>query len=361
MITLHLDEQLGWRGGEQQASYLIRGLAARGHMALVAGRPQGKFLYADHGCEDLVRIAAPFRGELDLFSAYRIAQAVKHHRVDIIHAHTSHTHTTACLARAIARRGKVVVSRRVDFVPKRNAFNRFKYSWPDHIIAISGRIGQVLSEFGAPTEKLSVVHSCIDAGRFDVAPISRADLDVPEDAPLLGNVAALVGHKDHRTLISAMPRVLERIPRLRLVIVGEGELRARLEAQITSLGLGSSVRLLGFRDDVPRILRALDVFVLSSKLEGLGTSVLDAMAAGVPVVATAGGGIPEMVTHEKTGLLCPVQDSGALAEQIIRAFEESALTAALARNAADLVQERFTTDKMVEGNLRVYERILARS
>lgn len=358
MITLHLDEQMGWRGGEQQASYLVRGLTARGHQTLIAGRPGSEFLRANHGGADLIRIEVPLRGEWDLYSAWRLARIIRRHRVDIIHAHTSHSHTTACLARAMARRGQVVVSRRVDFMPRANTLNRFKYAWPDHIIAISERIGRVMQDFGASANKLSVVHSGIDPARFKTSPIPRHELDIPEDVPLLGNVAALVGHKDHATLLSAMAHVLQRSPRAHLVIAGEGDLRPKLEAQIESLGLKSLVRLLGYRTDVPRILRALDVFVMSSKLEGLGTSVLDAMACGIPVVATAGGGIPEMVVHEKTGLLCPPEAPEALATAIIRILDDQALATELAANAKQMVDAEFTVDRMVEGNLAAYRRLL---
>jgi glycosyltransferase involved in cell wall biosynthesis len=350
---LHIDEQTGWRGGEQQAHYLIDGLARRGHVNILAGRPGSPFLTA--GPEDAPRIAAPFAGEFDLWTAWKLARAVRQHNVDILHAHTSHAHTQACLARMLAGRGKVVVSRRVDFEPRRNAFNRWKYRLPDRIIAISERIGEVLRAFGVVPPQLAVVHSAIDPARFDVPPLARAELGIPEGVPLLGNVAALVGHKDHATLIAAMPQVLRDLPELRLIIAGEGELRAPIEAQIAELGVGHAVTLLGYRKDVPRILRSIDVFVLSSKLEGLGTSVLDAMACKLPVVATAGGGIPEMVTHEETGLLSPPQDPQSLAQSIVRIFRDPGLAQRLANNAHQRLHDRFTVDRMVEGNLEVYK------
>ncbi|MDX9975458.1 MAG: glycosyltransferase family 4 protein [FCB group bacterium] len=353
MNILHIDEQTGWRGGEQQAHYLIAGLARHGHWNFLAGRRGSPFLA--HGDPNMVRIEAPFAGELDLFTAFKLARAIRNHEIDIIHAHTSHAHTHACLARAIAGRGRVVVSRRVDFEPKRNVFNRWKYRAPDRVVAISERIGEVLRAFGVRPPQLVVVHSAIDPMRFDVSPLPRAELGIPEDVPVLGNVAALVGHKDHATLIAAMPHVLRKIPNLRLVVAGEGELRPAIEAQIAELGVGHAVTLLGYRKDVPHILRALDAFVLSSKLEGLGTSVLDAMVCGLPVVATAGGGIPEMITHEECGLLAPPQEPEALAEAIVRVFQDPGLADRMGKNARQRVLEHFTVDRMVEGNLRVYE------
>ena len=359
MNTLHIDEQLGWRGGEQQASYLIGGLARLGHSVVIAGRRGSAFLSHGHNVPIAGRVGAPFRGEVDLWSAWKLARAIRAHDIDIIHAHTSHAHTYACLAGRLAGRGKVVVSRRVDFVPKTHAINRWKYAQPDRIVAISGRIAEVMRSIGVPESRLATVHSGVDTARFDVEPLPREELGIPEDAPLLGNVAALVGHKDHATLIAAIPAVLDALPNLHLVVAGEGALRDAIEDQIERLNVGHAVHLLGFRRDVPQLLQTLDAFVLSSKEEGLGTSVLDAMTCGVPVVATAGGGILEMVKDGETGRLVEIRDPESLAAAIIRAFQEPRETRAMAAKARALVDECFSVVRMVEGNLRVYEELLS--
>jgi len=303
-------------------------------------------------------VAAPFRGEFDLLSAWTLAKAVKKHDIDIIHGHTGHAHTYACLARMLAGRGKVVVSRRVDFPPRRGLLNRWKYSRPDRIIAISNFIAGVLRDYGIEESRLEVVHSVTDASRFvGVEPLPRSALGIPEGVPLLVNVAALVGHKDHATLIDAMPSVLRELPELRLLILGDGELRPVIEAQIDRLGVGRSVSLLGYRKDVPQLLKMADAFVISSKEEGLGSAVIEAMACGLPVVATAAGGIPETVIHEKTGLLVPVGDAEALAAAIVRIFRDSQLVDLVKENIKEQVR-RFSVDSMVEGNLAVYRRLI---
>ncbi|MCC6486344.1 MAG: glycosyltransferase [Candidatus Hydrogenedentes bacterium] len=358
MRILHVDEQSGWRGGEQQASYLIRGLIARGHACVIAGRRGSPFLIRDHGGEVTARVDAPFRGEADLWSAWILARALRRFDIDLVHSHTSHALTYAILACALARRGKVVASRRVDFSPRKNAFSHWKYTRADGIVAISHRIAEVMRGFGVPESKLMVVHSGIDPARMDVEPLPREELGVPSDAPLIGNVAALVGHKDQATLIAAMPAVLSVQPQARLLIAGEGPLRGALERQIAELGVGHAVRLLGYRDDIPRLIKTLDVFVLSSSEEGLGTSVLDAMAAGIPVVATRAGGIPEMVRDNETGLLAPIGDPSAFARAVTAMLGDSALRARLARRAGKLVAEHFTYQRMVEGNEEVYRRVL---
>ena len=359
MNILHLDEQNGWRGGEQQAQYLVQGLAKRGHHSIIAGRKDAPFITTDHGVDELVRIALPFRGELDLETAYQLAHAARRHHVDIIHAHTSHSHGAACLSRLFSRRAKIVVSRRVDFQPRSGFVNRWKYEQPDHFIAISKCIADVLAEFLGPDGPVSTVRSAIDPERFHIAPIDRQDLGVPEHGPLLGNVAALVGHKDHDTLIAAMPAMLAAIPDLHLVIVGDGPLRKDIEKKIEILGIQKSVTLAGYRNDVARLLPILDIFVLSSKGEGLGTSVLDAMACQIPVVGTKAGGIPEMIRHEETGLLAPREDPEALALAIVRILKDPGLAERMAENAKAMVHSEFSVNSMVEGNLAVYESLMA--
>ena len=358
MIVLHVDEQTGWRGGEQQASYLIHGLADRGHRCIIAGRPGSPFIKADHGAPDLLRIEAPCRGEIDPVTVMRLACAVRANKVDILHAHTSHAVTYACVARSLARRGKVVASRRVDFPPNRNLFSRWKYRQPDRIVAISDRIAQVLREFGVDEGRLRIVHSGIDVDRFDQPPLTREELGVPEDAIVIGNVAALVDHKDHATLLDAMALVVRDTPHAHLLIAGDGPLHETLLNQTKTLGIEWNVHFLGYRKDVPRILRALDLFVMSSKEEGLGTSVLDAIACDIPVVATAGGGIPEMIKHHETGRLAPVQNPKELAACILQAFRNPNQSAIMAARAKALLHEKFTTQRMIEGNLSVYEELV---
>jgi glycosyltransferase involved in cell wall biosynthesis len=160
-------------------------------------------------------------------------------------------------------------------------------------------------------------------------------------------------------LLAAMPVVLDAFPDAHLVIAGEGPLRTDLERQLDELRIGHAVHLLGFRDDIPRLLKTLDVFVMSSKEEGLGTSILDAMAAGVPVVATSGGGIPEVVEDGQTGLLVAVGDAEALGRAIVRMVEDRALRTHSIAHAAAKVQAEFTWTRMAERNLRIYEELAA--
>jgi len=358
---LHIDEQRTWRGGEQQASSLIQGLARRGHRNVIAGRPGSPFLRAEHGGAPLERLALPFASEADPYTAWQLARAVKRHDIDILHAHTSHAHMAAYLANRLSGRAKVVVSRRVGFSPRGSAFSRWKYTLPDRFLAVSAYVGRVLEAYGVAPEQIRLVHSTVDTSRFDVPPVTRETLGVPEGVPLLFTAGALVGHKDHATMVSAMARVVAAIPEARLLIAGEGVLRPALEAQILQLGLGQCVRLLGHRDDVPGLLRAADLYVFSSWSEGLGSSVLEAMACELPVVATdAEGVVGEMVEDGVTGRLAPSRDPRALADAVAASLRNPEQARAMAQAARRMLETRFVVDRMVEGTLAAYAELLGR-
>ena len=147
-------------------------------------------------------------------------------------------------------------------------------------------------------------------------------------------------------------------PNTTFAIFGDGELRADLLAQAERLGVAQHLRMPGFRKDIPSILKALDLFVMPSHMEGLGTSVLDAMAAGVPVVGTEAGGMPESVIDEETGLLCPIRDGKAIAGAVLRLLNEPELAARCAENAGAKVRAEFSTESMVSGTVAVYEDLI---
>jgi len=186
-----------------------------------------------------------------------------------------------------------------------------------------------------------VVALGIDLDRFDGArPALRSE------RPLVGNVARLAPQKDHRTLIEAARLV----PEADFVVAGDGGLRHELERQAA----GSRVRFLGARDDVPELLASLDVFAFPSLFEGLCLAVIEAQAAGVPVVATPVGGIRETVVDGKTGLLVPTGDPAALAAAIRRLLEDRPGAEAMAAEAKRRVRERFSVERMLEKTLRLY-------
>lgn len=346
-----------WRGGEAQVLELAKRLIRRGHDALVVC-PPGSALVRRLGREGIPWHSILMRGEWDIRAACALARVLRRWRPDVVHLHTSHAHTLGLLACGLGRSEvRVVVSRRVDFPLHRGMLGRFKYGdRVDRFIAVSERIRGILLGAGLSPSNVITIHSGIDLGKFDHVGSSNGFWDgfgLPRGALLVGNVAALAPHKDQYTLLQAARRVVERISPVRFLIVGEGELEGVLRRQRDEMGLREQVVFTGFRWDVGAILRILDVFVLSSYLEGLGSSVLDAMLCALPVVATQVGGIPEMVADGRSGLLVPPRDPDALADAIGALLKDEDRRKRFGQEGRRLV-ERFDIEETVHRTERVY-------
>ena len=364
LVTLHINTERTWRGGERQTLLLARGLRDRGHIAEVVCPPGSPLGERAREC-GLTTHEMPLRGELNPRAISRIRRLYRERAVDIVQMHTSHAHTLGVLARFGRKRPRTVVARRVDYSIHRSGtpgFTRLKYGHGvDRYIAISRAIHDVLIDDGIPAERISVVHSGVvphPAPGMSREAVRDA-LGIPVDAPVVGNVAHLADHKGQGHLIRAFPAVLAAHPTAHLVIVGEGEARPALEEEIRRLDLEARIHLAGFQTDIAACLGALDLFVMPSEQEGLCTSLLDALTAGLPVIGSEIGGIPEIIEPERTGLLAPVGDSPALAAAITRLLADRALAAALAEAGREKVARHFSADAMVEGSLRVYRALLA--
>jgi glycosyltransferase involved in cell wall biosynthesis len=360
--VLHLNTERTWRGGELQTLQLARGLADRGHESRVVAQPASP-LAEKARAADLPVHEVKMRGEADPIAVLALATLLRRTRPDIVHMHTSHAHTLGVLASRVTRIGKRVVSRRVDFSIFRNRLkaSAVKYRYGvDRYVTVSRAIRDVLVRDGIAPERIRVVHSGIVPGRFDgVAPADlRGELGLPPEARLVGNVAHFGWHKAQEVLVRAAKILAETHPAAVVLLVGDGDCRAKVEAESDALGLtGSAVRFLGFRADVPEVLAALDVFVMSSVLEGLCTSILDALASRRPVVASRVGGIPEIL-EGGNGLLVPPKDPEALAAAIGRVLDDDDLARTMAARGRRTVEESFSVDATVAGTVVVYRELL---
>ncbi len=240
----------------------------------------------------------------------------------------------------------------------------------DHLIAVSRAIVRKIEDEGRVGAPVSLIYNGVDLQRYadqEVCCTLHAEYDIPDGAQIVGVVARLEPEKGHPTLLEAWPRVLASVPNAHLLIVGEGSQREALEDRATVLGLlGSprggarpSVTFTGRRDDIPAVTGALDVAVLPSYREAQGLSILEAMALSRPVVASAVGGIPEMVEDGRTGLLVAPRDPEALGIAIARLLTDHPLADTLARAGHDLVYERFCVEQMVRSVETVYDESVA--
>jgi len=367
MISLHIDTARTWRGGQNQCLLTVLGLRSAGHRTVLVAHPAGELRRRAREGPDLIPLAP--RSELDLAAAWRLTRVIKDVKPEIIHAHDPHGVAMAALALAYQGQGnaserqpQLVASRRVDFPLKGNAFSKWKYRQVRAFICASEAIRHMLIEQGVPASDAITVHEGIDLAHVDAAPPVNVHemFWLPHKAPLVGNIGALVPHKGQRHLIDAATMVVREVPDARFLILGEGELKASLEKQITEAALNKHVLLAGFRPDVLSILKGFDLFVMPSVTEGLGTSLLDAMACRKAIVATRTGGIPEIVEHEVNGLLVEPRDHQGMSDAISRLLTDAALRTRLADTGFDRVRERFTVERMVAATAAVYERLAGR-
>lgn len=362
MRILHVDSERPWRGGERQVLELMRRQRRRGDEPHLAA-PADAAIFARAKAEGFPAHAVAMRGTWDLGSALGLARLHRSLRPDVVHWHAARAHALGAIASLLAPGPARILSRRVDFLVRRSIGSRLLYALPiDAILAISNGVAAALVKSGVDPTRVLVVPSGIDLTPFE-EPFDRAAmrsrLGLNGTDVLALQVAALAPHKSQTTLLHAVALVRSRHPNLRVWIAGEGPLRAALEREHSSLELGESVRLLGFRDDVADLLRAADFFVISSYLEGLGTSILDAMAAGLPVVGTRVGGIPEAVKEGVSGILVPPNDPGALGEAIATLTRDPSLRARYGEAGRGLAAG-FSADSTESRTREVYEAALRR-
>ena len=353
----HLNTERTWRGGEQQVLSLAIRLARRGHGNLIVAR-RGSPL-AKRSKEAGIETHEIFPlGEWDFFSAWCLSKVLKSNGTNMIHAHTPHA--TALAAFCVRFSGLPALStRRVDFHLRNNALTRWKYARMSRVVAISDAIKKILIEDGFPTAKISLVRSGIDFERLArVIPINRSDLGIPDDAVLVGQIAALAPHKDQATFLRAISFLKWRIPKLRAAIVGDGSLKSRLKSLSKHLGIDDIVTFHGFQEDALGYCKAFNYFCLSSKEEGLGTSLLDAMAMRIPVIATGAGGIPELVVNKRTGYLAQVGNPSSLADAIAEGIGVQKNRETITENAYRKALE-FNIDSTVAGMEAVYREVIA--
>ncbi|MBF0236255.1 MAG: glycosyltransferase [SAR324 cluster bacterium] len=244
--------------------------------------------------------------------------------------------------------------------PARNVVFRFVSRWIDSIFGNSKMVEDYLiQQAGIPSHKVSCIYNGIAAEKFDVSPVSvlRQELGLESDTKLIGMIARLVPQKNYTMLIEAAVQIHQEFSDFRVLIIGEGNQRAELEQLIRDKGLEQTVILLGNRDDVPSILKSLDIFVLTSRYEGLPNVVMEAMCAGLPVVATNAGGTGELVVHGKTGFLVSVDDLQMFVAFVRKLLRNDVLAKEMGESGMKHMQQNFSTAKMVSELERLYQNL----
>jgi glycosyltransferase involved in cell wall biosynthesis len=364
LSLFQIDAGKEWRGGQRQSLFLAKELKKRGLPFFFVVQPESP-LHQKACEEELPVLPFKMRNEFDLPAILRLAWAMKRKKCLLAHFHDAHSVAVGSVAASLAKVPFRIITRRVVFPLKKNPFSRRKYQKNvDAIIAISEGVKDVMVEGGVDPENIEVIRSGIDFSSFEED--SRAlkykdylhrEFSFAVDDYLVGIVAHLADNKGHQCLIQATKILKQQSPKIKTIIVGEGPLSMELNRQAKELDVEDIVFFLGFRKDIPKILTSLDLFVLSSYLEGMGSSILDAMACRLPVVATKVGGIPEVVIHGETGLLVPPRNPSALARAILKLYSNQTLASRLGQKGYELVHRKFSAEAMADKVVRLYEKV----
>ncbi len=323
MRVLHVDSGREYRGGQNQVRLLARELTREPDVEQRLVTKRGSELARRAAADGVAVRGVPWMIGLDPIAWWGLVVEALTFRPNFIHAHDGHGLRIAIWARKWLEGDdtpapRVIATRRVVF-PVRRRSPLFR---TDHIVAISEAVKGVLMAAGVPAAEITVVPSGIDpeeVRRAAAAPLAiRSRLGLPDGTPLAANVAALEPPKDHFTLIRAAQAARTLRPNLHWVIAGDGEQRSALETEIARLGLDDRVHLAGHVDEADALIRESDLFVMSSREEGLGSVVLHALALGKPVASTRAGGLPEVLPPE---CLVPIGDGEALARLVVRALD----------------------------------------
>ncbi|WP_338761692.1 glycosyltransferase family 4 protein [Bernardetia sp. ABR2-2B] len=375
---VHLSTPKTWRGGEQQIAYLATELnkkqennAIKQTVLTPQNSPLSVFLkdYNKINTSSNIKVE-DLKGNSKFGQAKFLANFCRRNQIDIIHFHDAHAHTIGILSAVFFQnKTKFILSRRVIFPIKNNFFSKYKYNHSSikKVICVSNKVKEVAALNIKDKSKLVTVYSGIDLEKFEGTDkeksVLRRDYNLQEDTILIGNVAALTPEKDYITFLETAKILISRLEKInkkvRFLLIGkEGSSEEEVKDWLTqNQEIKSYFILTGFRNDIPVILKELDIFLFTSQIEGLGTSVLDAFASKVPVVATAAGGIPESVMDNKTGLLSEIKDSVSLAENVEKVLFNEELRNRLINNA-NLHLQNFTKENTAKKTLEIYKNVV---
>jgi len=360
-----LEKGLFSTGSVVQMFQLARGLAGRGHRVAIVSRPTGQ-VPEQARREGLDFIALPLKHEFDLSSARRLARVFDDRAVDVVHAHKGIAHSVALFATYFARRRPVIVVNRGVSFPL-DMFNRIKFHLRmDAVVTVCEDIKKVIVASGnLPPEKVNVIYAGVDLSRFDPAKTDRhrvrREWNVASEETLLVQVGAREW-KGWRDLITAAALLAPDFPKLKVAILAceDDAKKAEVSALARQNAIEDRVLPIGFRSDMPDVLAAADI-VADLSYEGLGITgtLREAMALGVPVIASAAGGNPELVVDGESGLLVPPRDPAAMAAAVRRLLTDASLAARLACGGRERVEKDFSSKVRLDWIEILYSRLIA--
>ncbi len=368
MNILHTNFHQGWGGQSNRILVVCRGLVRKGHKVIIAA-PAGSELAQRAAKEGIATwngasFMRGFEPVSTLRDAIRLRGLCRREKIEVVHTHGSQDSWAVALALQMFHPRPLLIRTKHNIFPiKDHMLNRWLYTKATNgMVCISRPIRDYCeSKCHIRRENIELIHSAVNAdllGDGDGKKI-RGEMNLQSHF-VVGITGRLRREKGHEFLFQAVKDLWNEIPNLVLLVVGSGSLKDELHDYARQLGIESRVLFTGFRKDIPDILAALDVFALPSISEGLGTAVLEAAAAGVPIVASAVGGITDIIEDKKNGLLVPPGQAGALAHAIFTLYKNRAKGQEYARLALQKVRAHFTEQMLVDRTEAFYKRMLAR-
>ncbi len=363
MKILFLTTHLNSGGITSYLLTLTQGLIKQGqnvYLGSRGGNMSQEFLRC--GCR-LISLNIRTKSELDpriYWSLGQLNRLILKEGIDLIH---SHTRITQVMGFLLARLTKKTYLTTCHGYFKTRLVRRIFPCWGEAVIAISPAVQSHLEkDFRVPSEKICLIKTGLDIRDFpfnDLALKSKKRRELSLDnSPVIGIIARLSQEKGHQILIEAMKRIQESIPNVRLMIVGGGRLKRNLKKLVEDLDLKESILFYPVVNQTREFLSIFDCFVMPSLQEGLGLSVMEAQACGLPVVATRVGGIPSLIEHEKTGFLVEPQDSAGLARAIIKILKDPIKAQEMGSLARQFIEKEFSSEQMVNKTMDLYNRLL---
>jgi len=346
-ININIGKGWGWGGIESHSETLAALLSKNGHKVIMGCWNEGSVRVAGELVLPSKRITIVNSG--DIPAIIKITRVCLKKDIQVIIANSGREYWPAALAAHIARTKIVFIRHQMDRLKRTTCWLANNYV--DRVVAVSGAVKDALIESGVSREKIDVIYNSIALGRFSPDRVNRdavrRDLGISGDNIVIGTAGKLNRGKGVFDLLSAVQRLVETYPNVRLIFVGDGPERTKLEQEARRLSMHDKVIFPGVRDDMERMYAAMDIFILPSTCrEAFGMVLIEAMAMGKPVIATPMGGIPEIIHDDVNGILVPPHDPHAIAQALARYIEDGKFSRRVALEGRTLVEQKFSDKAM---------------
>jgi len=355
---LHIETGMHLYGGAKQVYYLIKGLRAKHFGENILICPDKSHIAKE--CEKICKTYTPnILGDMDISFFFKLLGIIKKESPNIIHIHSRRGADIWGGLAAKFTNTRVVLTRRVDN-PENRTWAKIKYKWFDRVITISKGIYDVLKKQGIEEAKMEIIPSGVDFDFYN-KPCNKKwfqrEFNIPAKYSTVGMIAQFIPRKGHKFLLDSLPYILKNFPDVVFLLFGQGPLMERIAQLIKTNNLDKNVRIEGFRWDIEKILPCLDIVVHPAFMEGLGVCLLQANSAGVPVVASAVGGIPEIIRDGENGFLFQPGDRDSFVEKTLFLLKNPDLAKKMGQRGKIIIKNYFSIENMVDRYIELYKNL----